>query len=84
MADEAFQEAAAILGVDALGIAPEDLHAVDALVPTRSARIEAARGIGSLAEAAALAGAGMGALLILPRISDASVTCALAQRPAKA
>lgn len=78
-----FRQAAAILGVDVLGLSPEALQSVDAHVPTRSARIEAARGIGSLAEAAALSGAGTDSFLILARISDASITCALAQMPAK-
>ena len=45
---------------------------------TRSARIEALRGVGSLAEAAALAAAGPQGRLVLPRIASAGATCALA------
>ncbi|WP_284247317.1 cobalamin biosynthesis protein, partial [Methylobacterium haplocladii] len=68
----------AVLGCETIGLAPEALRAVDARVPTRSARIEAQRGVGSVAEAAALAGAGPGTVLILPRIASAGTTCALA------
>ncbi|GEP10024.1 cobalamin biosynthesis protein [Methylobacterium gnaphalii] len=78
-ADEAaFHAAAHTLGCATIGLAAEALRAVDADVPTRSARMEAERGIGSLAEAAALAGAGAGGVLILPRIASAGATLALA------
>ncbi|WP_336486289.1 cobalamin biosynthesis protein [Methylobacterium nigriterrae] len=78
-ADEpALREAAAAFGLAPLPLAPEALAAADADVPTRSARVERLRGIGSLAEAAALAAAGAGARLILPRIASAGATCALA------
>jgi cobalt-precorrin 5A hydrolase len=49
-------------------------------VPTRSHRIEALRQVGSVAEAAALAAAGPGAMLLLRRIASAGATCALALR----
>jgi cobalt-precorrin 5A hydrolase len=79
-ADEpACREAALAFGLVPLGVTPEALAAVDARVPTRSPRIERLRGIGSLAEAAALAAAGDGARLILPRIASAGATCALAR-----
>lgn len=73
--------AAAHFGLEPIGLTPAALRAVDAAVPTRSSRIEAARGIGSLAEAAALAGAGPGGRLLLARIALRDVTCALALRP---
>lgn len=76
--DLAFRAAAERFGVPALGLAPGALRAVDARVPTRSSRIEAARGVGSLAEAAALAAAGEEAVLVLPRIAGPVATCALA------
>lgn len=80
-ADEpAFREAAAALGCEAIGLSPAALSAVDTRVPTRSARIEQLRGVGSLAEASALAGAGEGGTLLVPRIASARVTCALACR----
>ena len=50
---------------------------------TRSARAEAATGIASVAEGCALAAAGPDAMLLLPRISSANATCAIAgQEPA--
>lgn len=45
---------------------------------TRSARVEAAVGVASVAEAAALAAAGPGSTLLLPRRSTPRATCALA------
>lgn len=74
--------AAAEFGLEPLGIAPEALAAADAGIVTRSARIAASRGVGSVAEAAALAGAGPDARLVLPRIASAGATCALARKHA--
>ena len=45
---------------------------------TRSAVVESRFGVGSICEAAALAGAGPGARLIAPRSTNARVACALA------
>lgn len=45
---------------------------------TYSPRAEAATGIASVAEGCALAAAGPDALLLLPRISSANATCAIA------
>jgi cobalt-precorrin 5A hydrolase len=59
-------------------------HDLDALAATRdrvashSERVEALFGVGSLAEAAALAGAGPGAHLIVPKFSADGVSCAAA------
>ncbi|ACK86406.1 cobalamin biosynthesis protein [Methylorubrum extorquens] len=72
-------EPARAFGLVALGVAPEALAAIDVRVPTRSPRIEQLRGVGSLAEAAVLAAAGVEARLILPRIASAGATCALAR-----
>ncbi|SFG37657.1 cobalamin biosynthesis protein [Methylobacterium gossipiicola] len=78
-ADEpAIRAAAAALRVPLIGVPAEDLIAVDDRVVTRSARITATRGVGSVAEAAALAAAGPGATLLGPRIASAGATCALA------
>lgn len=71
-------EAAAVFGLAPVGLSPAEMIAVDGRVPTRSGRIEASRGVGSVAEAAALAAAGRGGTLILPRIASPAVTCALA------
>lgn len=79
--EAAIRAAAARFGLEPIGLTPAALRAVDAAVPTRSARIEAARGVGSLAEAAALAAAGPGGRLLLARIAQRDVTCALALRP---
>ena len=59
---------------------PQDaLEAVSDQAQTRSARVEALFGVPSVAETAALAGAGPGAVLILPRIARDNVTCAIAR-----
>jgi cobalt-precorrin 5A hydrolase len=47
-------------------------------VQTRSPRAESRFGVPSVAEAAALAGAGPGSLLIVPRIANGGATCAIA------
>ncbi|WP_084484877.1 cobalamin biosynthesis protein [Methylosinus sp. LW3] len=46
---------------------------------TRSPRVEALTGVGSVAEAAALVGAGTGSRLLGPRLASAGVTCAIAR-----
>lgn len=76
--EPAIRAAAVALGVPLIGVPTEALIAVDARVVTRSARLMATRGVGSVAEAAALAAAGPGATLVLPRIASAGATCALA------
>ncbi|WP_313534755.1 cobalamin biosynthesis protein [Sphingomonas sp.] len=60
-------------------IALETLEEV--ATPTRSTASLAARGTGSVAEAAALAGAGPGACLLVPRqiSADRMATCAIAE-----
>ncbi|MGU3536908.1 cobalamin biosynthesis protein [Methylobacterium sp. A54F] len=68
--------AAAAFGLAPTPVPPAALAAIDARVPTRSPRIEAARGVGSLAEAAALAASG--GPLALARIASPNATCALA------
>jgi len=70
--------AAAALGVPLVLIAEADLKAAGARVETRSERVLALTGIPSVAEAAALAGGGPTARLILPRIAVGGATCALA------
>jgi len=70
--------AAAALGVPLVLIAEADLKAAGTRAETRSERVLALMGISSVAEAAALAGGGPTARLILPRIAVGSATCALA------
>ncbi|WP_245443033.1 cobalamin biosynthesis protein [Methylobacterium terrae] len=76
--DPAIREAADALGVPLVAIGVEALREAGRRVVTRSVRIEALRGVGSLAEAAALAAAGPDGRLVLPRIASAGATCALA------
>jgi cobalt-precorrin 5A hydrolase len=78
--DPAIRAATAWFGLAPHPIAAAALKARDAEVVTRSARIERLRGVGSLAEAAALAGAGPRSRLALPRIASGGATCALAVR----
>jgi cobalt-precorrin 5A hydrolase len=62
-----------------VAIPDEALKGFEAACATRSTRIASLYGVGSVAEAAALAGAGPGGRLIQPRIATARVTCALAR-----
>jgi cobalt-precorrin 5A hydrolase len=75
----AFTEAARRLDVVAMPVAQAALVEAAPHVRTQSARSIAAHGVGSVAEAAALAAAGPYAKLILERISSGSATCALAR-----
>lgn len=62
-----------------VAIPDEALKGFEAACATRSTRIASLYGVGSVAEAAALAAAGPGGELIQPRIATARVTCALAR-----
>ncbi|MFC1458960.1 cobalamin biosynthesis protein [Microvirga arabica] len=75
----AFTEAARRLDVPVTPVAQDALSASAPHVRTKSARSIAAHGVGSVAEAAALAAAGPHPRLILERITSASATCALAR-----
>ena len=59
------------------------LAAVEDRVRARSAAALAALGVASVSEAAALAGAGPGARLLMPRMARGGVTCAIAQGAAR-
>lgn len=76
VADPAIVGAAAALGVPVLGYSAADLAAV--VVPTPSVRVAAAVGTASVAEAAAMLGAGGGELLVHKHAHD-GVTVALAR-----
>lgn len=69
------------LGLPLLGLPEAALAGSDAGCVTRSARVVALHGVGSVAEAAALAAAGPDAVLIVTRIALGPVTCALARKP---
>ena len=75
----AFLAAADRLGVGVMPIDPSALRGAAPQVRTVSPRALAAHGVGSVAEAAALAGAGPGATLLLERIASPSATCAIAR-----
>ena len=75
----AFTEAVRRLDVVAAPVAQAALLAAAPHVRTQSARSIAAHGVGSVAEAAALAAAGPCPQLILERIASGSATCALAR-----
>ena len=76
----ALQALSARLGLPVHAVTLDALAQVE--TPTRSARVRALRGSGSVAEAAALVAAGPGASLLGPRAvsADRMATCALATR----
>jgi cobalt-precorrin 5A hydrolase len=76
--EQGIAAAAAALGVPLVLIPKADLAAAGARAESLSERVLALTGIPSVAEAAALAGGGPTARLILPRIAVGSATCALA------
>ena len=65
--------------VDTAPLSLENLRARDKDVLTRSARVEELLGVGSVAEAAALAGAGSGSILLAPRDATTRLACAIAR-----
>ncbi len=71
--------AAAVFGVPLTIVAAADLAAAGERTATRSPRVLALAGVGSVAEAAALAAGGAGARLIAPRIAVGAATCALVE-----
>ncbi|MHB1872666.1 MAG: cobalamin biosynthesis protein, partial [Steroidobacteraceae bacterium] len=71
--------AAAQLDLPIIGVKREELVRVMDRIVTHSDISQAATGLGSAAEAAALAAAGPGARLTLARIASAHATCALAE-----
>ena len=71
--------AAETLQLDLVFLSRAALQAAMPAVVTLSAAAEARFGVASVAEAAALAGAGLGARLLVPRIACGGVTCAIAR-----
>ena len=67
------------LGRPLVGIIASELAGVSHLAATNSARVQHLKGVPSVAETAALAAVGAHARLLLPRIANATATCALAQ-----
>jgi cobalt-precorrin 5A hydrolase len=79
--DEELQEAARSLGLDLVLHDDEVLRARDAEVVSRSQRIIGMFSVGSVAEAAALVGAGEGSHLVVPKFGADGVSCAIAVGP---
>jgi cobalt-precorrin 5A hydrolase len=71
--------AASALGVPLVLVPQRELEAAGPRTMTTSARVIAATGVPSLAEAAALAAGGPAAQLIAPRVAVGGATCALAR-----
>ena len=71
-------DAARLLGLPLRYLPRESLAAAMSRVETRSVRAETLFGVASVAEAAALAGAGPDARLIVRRIAGGGATCAIA------
>ena len=77
-AEKELEEAATSLGVPLVLIPQAALEAAEPRVLTRSERVVALTGLGSVAETAALAGAGPQSTLKRARIASANATCAIA------
>ena len=75
------QEAARRAGLDLLLLTLDELRAAAHLCVTHSEHSMKQYGIPSVAEAAALAGAGAGARLLIPRFVGANATASVAGRP---
>jgi cobalt-precorrin 5A hydrolase len=68
-------------GVAVIIVPQLELTAASDRVETHSERVSALAGVGSVAEAAALAAAGGASKLIVPRLIVGAATCALAASP---
>ncbi len=78
-AEEAgLHEAARTLGVELVFLPLAALKSRKGAAPTHSPRVQAMFGVGSVAEAAALVGAGPGSRLLAPRVATPFAACALA------
>lgn len=73
-------EAARDLGLELVFLPLAELRARKAPAATHSPRVQALFGVGSVAEAAALVGAGPNSRLVAPRVTTPVAACALAKR----
>jgi cobalt-precorrin 5A hydrolase len=71
-------DAAATLGLPLVFLDRAVLQLVSGEARSCSRRVEEMFGLPSIAETAALAGAGQGAVLIVPRLATSTATCAIA------
>lgn len=79
-AEPGLVEAAARLGLPLRGLERDRLALVAGQARSCSRRVEDMFGLPGIAETAALAGAGDGATLLVPRLASARATCAIAGR----
>jgi len=77
-AEPGIRAVAKTFGVSLIVVPAPELAAAGDRVETRSERVSALAGVGSVAEAAALAAAGPASKLIAPRLIVRAATCALA------
>ncbi|KXV09003.1 hypothetical protein AD930_03300 [Acetobacter malorum] len=77
--DELPEKVASLLGVPLFWVSDNALRAVQNICPTVSERALQETGFASVAEGCALAGAGRGAWLRVPRQVHAGITCAVAE-----
>jgi cobalt-precorrin 5A hydrolase/precorrin-3B C17-methyltransferase len=77
--EAAMHEVAETLGVPLRFFAADALAAETPRLKTPSAAVERAVGVAGVAEAAALAAAGAGSRLIVPKVKSARATCAIAR-----
>jgi cobalt-precorrin 5A hydrolase len=80
-AEPGMAEAARRLALPLVACPAEEMRRVEDRIATRSARVEQATGVASVAEAAALVAAGPSSRLTVPRIATARATCAIAEGP---
>jgi cobalt-precorrin 5A hydrolase len=78
-AEAGLRDAATQLGLELILVDPAPLAAAQARCVTRSAHAERTTGVASVAEGSALAAAGPGSRLVVPRITGSGTTCALAE-----
>lgn len=74
------REAAELLALPLVFLDPATLRQAAPRAATSSPRVMALFGLPSIAETAALAGAGRGAVLLAPRMSAAGASCAIAEK----
>ena len=77
-AETGVSEAARALGVPLVLIPEPSMKAAEPRAVTKSERVVALIGLASIAETAALAGAGLTSRLVQPRIASRNATCAIA------
>ncbi|MFO1101752.1 MAG: cobalamin biosynthesis protein [Methylocystis sp.] len=78
--ESGLHEAARQLNVELVFLPLAALRARKAPAATHSPRVQALFGVGSVAEAAALVGAGANSRLVAPRVTTPVAACALAKR----